>query len=719
MMKRLFVFHIALFALTSLAIGAQEQANPAGLAASGQSITPRAVQARIPIDIPLDAVKWTGGFWQDRLRRLRDIYLPGTIDGIFMDPANGSTLRNFLRAAGLEKGGALGRSWSDGDCLLLLDVASRLQAYAPDAYLKKKLDTWIPIIAKIQREDGLVDTWTRLKDFDAAAAKTWARFEHQNENRGHLTGGYQYILGHLYKAAVTHQRATGESSLLNIADRYLQHYVERAEQGGAPSRSYGISPQVAYACGLRYARTGEQRFLNAMGRAYGSQGTVFGPPLRDAVEIFGHNTQSAHTLIGAAMLYGFTGEPAILEALRRLSDNLLSSKVFITGAIAPVSSGPRPEQIVQGRKYKSEIMHEAVGAAYDLPNETAYCESCGQCLYMEFFYRMFLLTGEARYMDAVERSMVNAVPGCVDLDRAKFFYANPQEQLSSSKRRRESDPESGWSADHYTWRRIGARKCACCPPKVLRALALVNEMAYSVNGEGLWVNLYGNNTVKVALPEVGMLECRQTSGYPWDGKVRLVIDKPAGAKPFTIFLRVPGWVDSPVSITVNGERVKDSIKPGAYHGIRRQWKKSDTVEMSLPMTVRLMAAHPNVADDRGKVAVMRGPVAYCVEGDDLPADLAIERLRFPAATKLEPVFSSELGGVMKLTGSMVYSPTSADAANPLLQDAATPALYRAARFKERAKPLAAGDRLVTAGLIPYYARLNRKSDCFRIWLPGY
>ena len=198
---------------------------------------------------------------------------------------------------------------------------------------------------------------------------------------------------------------------------------------------------------------------------------------------------------------------------------------------------------------------------------------------------MFRLTGEAVYMDAVERALYNTVPGCADLDRPNFFYCNPQEQLPGSPRSHTNGPESKWEA-HYTWRRQFTKKAACCPPKVMRALAMSVEMAYNVNREGLWVNLYGDNQIRVALPAGGTLECRQTSVYPWDGKVRLVLQKVESAKPFGIFLRIPGWVNGPVRIAVNGQAVSGVPSRSAYHPLQRSWKSGDVVELEMPMPVR-------------------------------------------------------------------------------------------------------------------------------------
>lgn len=659
-------------------------------------------------DLPLDAVKWTGGFWQDRMQRLRDIHLPGVLDGSFLSVENGSTFLNLLRAAKLEKGGAQGSTWSDGDCYLVLDTVARLQAHQPDAYLKSKLDRWIPIIAQIQLEDGLVDSWTVLGEFDATHGKPW-RWQIKKGDRDGFHGALHYNTGSLFAFASTLQRATGDGRALAIADRAVRRFM---------GHSNSVAGPMQWAVPHLYARTGDTGLLDALRRASSGQNSLFGPPVRHAEEIFGHNTQAAHTLLRETALCALTGDAGLLNALRRLAANQLTKKTFITGAVAPVHHGHRPEQVVAGRTYPAADYNEAVGLAYELPNDSAYCESCGQCLFAEWYYRMFCLTGEAVYMDAVERALYNTVPGCAGLDRPDFFYCNPQEQLSGSQRSHSNGPESKWE-DHYTWRRQFTKKAACCPPKVMRAIAMSAEMAYNVNPEGLWVNLYGDNLIRVALPAGGTLECRQTSAYPWDGKVRLVIQKVESARPFGIFLRIPGWVNGPVRVAVNGQAVPGVPSRSAYHLLQQTWKSGDVVDLDLPMPVRFMAAHPNVEDARGKVAAMRGPVVYCLEGDDVPEGVALEHVRVPGGLDLKPVRTEELGGVTKLTGSLVWSATAAASPEILSQDPAETELYREARFAIDGKTLAPGDRQVTVSLIPYYARLNRKSDYFRIWLPVY
>jgi DUF1680 family protein len=256
-------------------------------------------------------------------------------------------------------------------------------------------------------------------------------------------------------------------------------------------------------------------------------------------------------------------------------------------------------------------------------------------------------------------------------------------------------------------------------PKVLRAIAQTAEMAYNANDEGLWVNLYGDNTVRIVLSEAGTVECVQTSDYPWDGKIRLEFQSVEKSASFGLFVRIPEWENETVSISVNGDVVLNGKMRGAYHRIHRQWRSGDVVELDLPMSIQIMAAHTNVEDDRGKVAVRRGPVVYCLEGEDIPADMALEHIFIPGGVELEPVYTSELGGIVKLKGSLVHSTTAMVSADKLLYDPAETALYKNARFANSGKSLAGDDRRVMVSMIPYAVRLNRKNDYFRVWLPVY
>jgi uncharacterized protein len=664
--------------------------------------------AKLPYDTPLDAVKWTSGYWHDYMKRLRDIYLPGIIDSSYLDIMNASSFRNLLRAAGMEKGGALGRPWSDGDCYLILDAAARLYAYKPDEYLKGKLDYWIPIIARVQQENGMVDTWSVLKDFDEGSP--WRKYTGKF-NPGELKGTVHYNIGHLCSAATSYKNATGDTSFLVIADKALNYSV--AARVPVPG---GMMWNAVFS---GYSRTGDERYLNYLKRAYSGGSSAFGPPFREANEVFGHNTMTAHLLMGATVLYNFTNESALLEALKRLADNLLDSKVYITGALGPVFHGERPDITINGKTYPGTKtdMSEAIGTAFDLPNDDSYCESCGQCLYMEFFYNMFRLTGDPKYMDASERMLYNTTAGCVDLDKPNFFYCNPQEQLPGSRRSLTSGPDTRWDA-LYTWKRQNTSQCTCCPPKVLRAIAMTAEIAYNFTDDGLWVNLYGANTLNSELPWGGSIECRQTTKYPWDGHVELVVNKVNSKKPFNIYLRIPGWATTPVIIKLNGEVVEKAAKGCKFYTLSRKWRKGDKLEMDLEMPVRFMAADPRLKDNKGKVSVMRGPVVYCLEDEDIPEGLNVDSLYITEAARLIPVYTNELGGVTKLTGSLICKTSRTKPVDIAQVFKSDMGLYQEIKLTENVN-ISDKDRPVQISMIPFSTRLNRKGNYFRIWLPVY
>lgn len=670
---------------------------------------------KLPYDTPLDAVKWTNGYWHDYMVRLRNIYIPGTLDGSFLDLKNGSTFRNFYRAAGMEEGGALGRTWSDGDCCFILDAVARLYAYQPDDYLKSKLDYWIDIIGKTQREDGLFDTWSILKRFDDKSGEFWGKF-HRFGPGSTFQGMTNYNLAHLCVAATTHYKVTGDSSFLKIAYRASDYQLREGEKRALrEGRDYGVTGHTSFAFGKRYMLTGDNRFLKPIVNGYSQPGSVFGPPLREAQEIYGHNTATSEYLSGAVMLYKYTGDTTVIVALQRLADNLLDGKVFITGAIGPIQHGERPEITINGKTYPSSGLGEAVGKSFDLPNDISYCESCGQNLYVERLFELFRLTGEQRYMDAVERLLYNAAPGCVDIARPNYFYCNPQEQGPDSRRRGECEPDLNQDGN-YSWKRAYTKKCACCPPKVLRGLAMVNEIAYSVNDEGLWVNLYGSNTFTAELPAGGSVIVSQESDYPWDGKVKITMDEVKSIKSFSVLLRIPGWLTTPVSISVNGEVMEKGVAADSYYKADRKWKSGDIIEMDFPMPVRYMAADPRIKDDVGKIAVMRGPVVYCLEDEDIPKGAGFTTLCMSGETELKPKRVMELGGVVKLYGTFCQGDKKSLLTEPVKEFSDSDGPYKEISWEE-IKQISTEGNPVEISLIPYYARLNREGRYFRVWIP--
>jgi DUF1680 family protein len=511
--------------------------------------------------------------------------------------------------------------------------------------------------------------------------------------------------------ATTYHEVFGDDQFLEVADRALLYlmYNDSVNIHNNVNLPHFSTPPLEL-----YKRTKDESHLQWMQQIY-EKNSVFGPPLRDAEEIFGHNTATSHTLIGGTMLYALTGDQTILDALNRLAENLLAKKVYITGALAPIGHDMRPEVTVKGIKYESVRMGEAVGSAYELPGEESYCESCGQCLFMEWFYEMFRLTGNALYMDAAERMLYNTTMGTVDLNRPNFFYSNPQEQGPGADRRHEWVPETRGNLDHLTWTRTYSKLCACCPPKVMRAIALTPTMAYDINDEGVWVNLYGSNNFRSKLPWGGELECVQTTNYPWEGKVQLELTGVNSAQDFPLFLRIPGWLNTPVSISLNGEVVETAAQGGSYYQLNADWKAGDLIEMEFPMPVRIMAADPRIEENVGKVAVMRGPVVYALENEDVPEGVDIFSLYINGECNLEPVFTDELGGVVKINGTLVKGSAPKGTFDVTSEFVPDLALYQETSLPGTLK--SAGMQTVDVSLIPFYARLNRKGNYFKVWIP--
>jgi DUF1680 family protein len=647
--------------------------------------------SRIPSDTPLDATHWTGGFWSDKMDKLTNVYIPGIIDTMFLNPVSGSSFRNFLRVTGSETGGVIGREWGDGDCYFVLDAAARMYAYNKSSYLIGKLNYWIPIIENCRRPDGMVDTYNSLTG---------------------LKSSLHYNIGHMYAASNSIKNGAGIDSFRLFATDVLKSFYN--------ANGYiGDNISSAY-CNL-YKETGDSKYLNSITQYY--QKSPMGVPLRQAEQVFGHSTFTHNYLIGATEYYDCTGDTTVLQSLRLLADNTMKKKTFITGAVGSVRYGQRPAQTIKGVVYPGATIKEAVGVEYFLPNDSSYNESCSLCLDMEWMYRMFRVTGDAKYMDAVERAMYNSIPGSVELNRSRFFYANPQEQTSKSNRYNtqyetikpsdQSLPDN-WLCKHYTWKRLSPMQVSCCPPKVLRALSMVNEMAYSINQEGLWVNLFGNNTFAAQLPMGGNFECHQISNYPWDGKVELVIDKQEGVNPFTLFFRIPSWLQTPATIKLNGTIIESSATGGQYWQLQRLWQAGDKLEVELPMPVRTLAASPAITENRGKVAIMRGPIVYCLENTDLPDGTQIDSVFVSGIFDLTPTPGSELGGIMKLTGSLyIKKGKPAFPSFQLTTDQSIP--YQDIDLTING----AGLEYTQVSMIPYYARLNRAGNYFKVWLPVY
>ena len=578
-------------------------------------------------EVPFTQVHIEDQFWSPRIETNRTVSIPSA----FKECEKNGRFDNFALAAGMIKGEHQGDfSFDDTDPYKVIEGASYSLAVKYDPKLDHYLDSVITIIAAAQEPDGYLTTCVTNKCTRLSGWWGSSRWEKINSHE-------LYNSGHLYEAAVAHYRATGKRTLLDVAiknaDLVCQVFGPNEGQKHVPSGH----PIIEMALAKLYKVTGDEKYLN-MAKYFveetgrGTDGHRLNAysqdhkPILQQDEIVGHAVRAGYLYSGVADVAALTHDTAYFHALTRLWENLVSKKLFITGGM-----GSRP----QG---------EGFGPNYELNNHTNYCETCASIANVYWNYRMFLATGEAKYMDVLERALYNGVISGVSLSGDKFFYDNPLESMGEHERQR-------WFG------------CACCPGNVTRFMASVSNYVYATQGNDIYVNLYiqGKSEMKTTDNQVQLV---QTTGYPWDGKVSIEV-KPEKESEFAIRLRIPGWLQSaPVAsdlytyttpaekytLKVNGSTVKPAEGDG-YATIVRTWKPDDVIELELPMEVRRVKANDQVEDDRGMLAMERGPIVYCLEGIDQPDSVVFNKF-IPADAKIDATFDVNLlKGVMVLSGT--------------------------------------------------------------------
>ena len=585
-------------------------------------------QSDAPIqEVPFTQVHIEDQFWSPRIETNRTVSIPSA----FKECEKNGRFDNFALAAGMIQGEHQGDfSFDDTDPYKVIEGASYSLAVKYDPKLDHYLDSVITIIAAAQEPDGYLTTCVTNKCTRLSGWWGSSRWEKINSHE-------LYNSGHLYEAAVAHYRATGKRTLLDVAiknaDLVCQVFGPNEGQKHVPSGH----PIIEMTLAKLYKVTGDEKYLN-MAKYFveetgrGTDGHRLNAysqdhkPILQQDEIVGHAVRAGYLYSGVADVAALTHDTAYFHALTRLWENLVCKKLFITGGM-----GSRP----QG---------EGFGPNYELNNHTNYCETCASIANVYWNYRMFLATGEAKYMDVLERALYNGVISGVSLSGDKFFYDNPLESMGEHERQR-------WFG------------CACCPGNVTRFMASVSNYVYATQGNDIYVNLYiqGKSEMKTADNQVQLV---QTTGYPWEGKVSIQV-KPEKESEFAIRLRIPGWLQStPVAsdlyayttpaekytLKVNGSTVKPAEGDG-YATIVRTWKPDDVIELELPMEVRRVKANDQVEDDRGMLAMERGPIVYCLEGIDQPDSVVFNKF-IPADAKIDVTFDAKLlKGVMVLSGT--------------------------------------------------------------------
>ena len=646
--------------------------------ASAPTVSPHAEFA----PVALAESRWTGGLMGERFDTCRDVMVPN-MWGIMSGTEHSQFLENFRVAAGLAQGKHRGPTFNDGDFYKWVEAASAVYAVSRDEKLAATLDDCVAVIARAQRPDGYIHTPVLLKK-NGPDTREFANPLHFE----------MYNMGHLMTAACVHHRATGKTNLLDVA-RKAADFLDRHFASPTPELApHGVCPSHYMGLVELYRVTREPRYLALAGRLIdmrdlvkdGSDDNQDRVPFRRQTTAIGHAVRANYLYAGAADVYAETGDATLLSPLRQIWDDLVGRKLYITGGCGALFDGASPD----GSKDQKTITrtHQSYGRDYQLPNATAHNETCAAIGGVMWNWRMLQLTGDARYADLLETTLYNSVLTGVGLDGKTFFYTNALRKVSP-------EPVAmRWSRNRQPYISV-----FCCPPNVVRTIAESAGYAYGRSNEALWVNLYGRGECATTMNGTP-LKLTQATNYPWDGKVRITVESKAQQpKEFALKLRMPGWARE-ASVSINGEPVATTAKPGTYAELKRAWSSGDVVELDLSMPVRLVEANPAVEEARNHVAVMRGPLVYCLESPDLPEDVRVSDVRLPRDTKLtDRVDGNLLGGVVVAEGKALASPAG-EWSGRLYRDASE-----------------APSREVDVKLVPYFAWGNRGDSEMSVWLP--
>jgi Uncharacterized protein conserved in bacteria len=634
--------------------------------------------------LPLTEAHWTHGFWADRFETCRTQTIPALWR--IMEGTNYSQfLQNFRIAAGLTEGRHRGAPFSDGDFYKWLEAASATLAVTNDPDLTHLIDQCIDVLAKAQRADGYIHTPILITNNIANGARPF-----QNPLDFEM-----YNMGHLMSAGCVHYRVTGRTNFLAVTRKAADFLCETFRTPTPDLACNAICPSHYMGIIDLYRSTGDSRYLDLAKKLFAMRDLVSGGtddnqdriPFAQQTNAMGHAVRANYLFAGAADLFIETGEPNLWFPLEHIWTNVVLQRMYITGGCGALYDGASPD----GSKDQKSItrVHQAYGRNYQLPNLTAHSETCANVANVLWNWRMFLATGEARYMDILELALFNSVLSGVSLDGTNFFYTNPLRSFDAPP------VELRWKS-----KRVPFLSSFCCPPNLARTIAESSGYAWVKSADSLWLNLYGGSQLKTRLSDGSTVRLTQETDYPWNGRVQIRINE-CGKDPFALRLRIPSWAKD-ATVRLNGNLADIHPTPGTYCELRRLWHSGDIIDLTLPMTPRLIETNPFVEETLNQVAIQRGPLVYCLESPDLPSNarFSVRDILIPANIDLVARFDRNLlNGIVVLEGKAL----SRRAANWNGQ------LYR------ELQPATAPP--INARFIPYFAWANRGPSEMTVWLP--
>ncbi len=634
-------------------------------------------------NLNIQDVQWTNGFWAERFNVCKDTMLLN-MWRIFDDPGLSHAYCNFEIAAGCKHGDHKDPPFFDGDMYKWLEAAAAVYAITKNPELDKLMDKFIETVRLAQRQDGYIHTATIIADKNNPGAKKGF------EERLHFE---TYNMGHLMTAACVHYRATGKRNLLDIGIKttdFLYNFYKTATNELARS---AICPSHYMGVVEMYRTTKDPKYLELAKSLIDIRGMVQNGtddnqdrvPFRQQKTAMGHAVRANYLYAGVADVYMETGDKSLLDCLNPIWEDVTNRRMYITGGCGALYDGTSPD----GTYYTPDSIqkvHQSYGRAYQLPQETAHNETCANIGNMLWNFRMFQLSADPKYVDIMELTLYNSILSGISLNGKEFLYTNPLSQTKTFP---------------YTLRWGDYRQsyitCFCCPPNVVRTVAETNSYAYTLSDKGLYCNLYGSNNLNTKLRDGSILKLNQQTDYPWDGNIKINIEN-APKKEFSIFMRIPGWAKN-ASIKINGEKENTNATVESYVEIKRVWKKGDVIELDLTMQARLMESNPLVEESRNQVAVMYGPMVYCMESMDLPSGVSIFDIIIPSNIKLDKkTITIEGNKILMLEGMAKYTQPGKS----------TGKLY---------KEVNASSKDIKISLIPYYAWGNRGHYDMSVWLP--
>jgi len=632
--------------------------------------------------VPFFQVKLEDKFWQPRIETVRTVTVPAT----FRKNEETFRVKNFEVAAGTAPGGVCTRfPFDDSDVYKSIEGAAYALRLHPDPKLEAETEALIEKIRAAQEPDGYLYTWRTIAERQKSAGDTtrptvkgafldWLdgpRWQNEDKLSHEL-----YCAGHLYEAAVAWYEATGKRSLLDIALKNAE-LVARDFGPGKLAKAPGHQ-EIEIGLIKLFRTTGERRWLDLATffvdvRGYGEQYSQNHQKVQDQRVAVGHAVRLGYLFMAVADIAALTGTHEYDEAMRSVWDDIVGSQMYLTGGVGATGS------------------NEGFGGAYDLPNYTAYNETCSSISFLWWSQRMFQRTGDSRYLDVVELTLFNALNAGLSLSGDHYFYPNPLESRKNTAR-------TDWFS------------CACCPPNLTRFFTSLPGIFYAKRGNEVFVNQFAaSSTVVENVNSKGQkvnVGIRQETAFPWDGLVKIHVD-PARPNTFALKIRIPGWAkgdvipldlyryddfsDSPVSIKLNGQVVVPAFEQG-FAVISRKWSKGDVVEIDLPMQTRRVRANSKVAADAGRYALKRGPLVYCLEGRDQPDDRVLNVL-VPDTVAIRSVFDKDFfGGAQALH-------------------------FNGFLVKKKKTPEEADLQKLNLKAIPYFMWANRGRDNMLVWLP--